>query len=227
MGDDRRRARRFGLVILLVGAACSSEAPPPTDAPASDAASAPDAADQGVLDARGAEDVAPVSDAAAPDQPAAMDVHDAPPATDAPVTTDAPPAMDAPVTMDAPPAQDASAPDAPSAPDVPAAEVGACAAPQTSCPTDGGAPVCTDLRGDTQHCGRCEVACCFGLRCLEGVCTSVRCPPLQTPCTASAPTPAGCYDAPCRDLLGDDAHCGACGNACAKGTFCLRGRCEG
>ncbi|MFO0608935.1 MAG: hypothetical protein U0324_37560 [Polyangiales bacterium] len=218
--------------LAFVGVACSSGDRPSTNTPPRDvvvdlaAEAAPADAPAGDVTA----EPPPAPDAPAPDAAPA----DAPAPPDAP-TTDAPPAMDAPSAMDAPPATDV-APDASVPPDavapdavVPdaAVEAGACAAPMMLCPEDGGATICANVLGDTFHCGRCEVRCCGVLRCLSGTCTDVRCPPLQTACTASRPTAEGCYDAPCRDLQSDDANCGACGNACPDGTFCLRGRCEG
>ena len=71
-------------------------------------------------------------------------------------------------------------------------------------PRDGGATICANVLGDTFHCGRCEVRCCQGAAVPIWTCTDVRCPPLQTACTASRPT-AEAADAPCRDLQSDDA----------------------
>lgn len=83
----------------------------------------------------------------------------------------------------------------------------------------------TDLANDADNCGACGNVCDQGLA-MKIVCSEGRC------------RNAGCNDdyANCNDIVDDgcevylredDAHCGACGNACPEGTRCLNSFCGG
>jgi hypothetical protein len=69
----------------------------------------------------------------------------------------------------------------------------------------------TDLTTDRNHCGACRAACVWSI-CRNGECV---CPPGQVMC---APTI-------CFDLQTTPLACGACGNVCARGQSCVKGRC--
>jgi hypothetical protein len=48
-----------------------------------------------------------------------------------------------------------------------------CAAPNTLCPTDGGAPVCANLKSDVNNCGTCGKVCSGSTNvCVNGICSS-------------------------------------------------------
>ncbi len=123
-----------------------------------------------------------------------------------------------------------------------------------SCLCEGGAvtcgDACVDLRTDEANCGTCENACTAGEMCFAGECTTDT---VCTPdCTGRTCGSDGCdgvcgdcgadnvcveggvcecsgdavsCDGACVDTRSNDAHCGACGNACGAGESCQTGVC--
>lgn len=107
-----------------------------------------------------------------------------------------------------------------------------CPAPFTTCPaTDGPSYKCgTDLAHDENNCGACGNKCLvyepldMTSRCVEGKCE------LECMNDPYYPTDRrncnGAVDDGCEvDVLSDPQNCGACGNACAAGQPCLKGKC--
>lgn len=111
---------------------------------------------------------------------------------------------------------------------------------------------CRDLQADGAHCGACGRACAAGQSCCAGVCRSLAtdtgncgmcgriCPLL--PNASPACVGGQCGLGPCNAGLGNcdmnaangcevgvgfnDAHCGACGNACTSTQVCHQGVCR-
>jgi hypothetical protein len=83
---------------------------------------------------------------------------------------------------------------------------------------------CVDLGVDSASCGACGVRCCPGSVCSAGVC-AVACPAGMALCGGGSVEPS--CTAACVDLGVDVANCGQCGQACAAGSSCIAGLCDG
>jgi hypothetical protein len=97
----------------------------------------------------------------------------------------------------------------------------------TPAPMDGGAlRYCAELMTDRANCGACGNTCQEGYSCQAGRCR-IRCSELLMPC-ATAGSDAGPMGGGevCADTTNDIRHCGACGNECPFGQFCVRGACQ-
>ena len=71
--------------------------------------------------------------------------------------------------------------------------------------------VCTSLRSNAAHCGKCSHACPSGIDCVGAECA---CPSGTKQCGAA-----------CVDLTSDPQNCGSCGNVCPSGMACVAGAC--
>ena len=103
-----------------------------------------------------------------------------------------------------------------------------CSAGQTGCAGDGGPGFCAKLATDNLNCGACGKLCGDLEVCISGACKAA-CIQGQTACIPDGGLlqPDGAPLAPfCTDTSSDNAHCGACFNACpfAK-PLCVSGTC--
>ena len=87
---------------------------------------------------------------------------------------------------------------------------GKCAASQTLCTQDGGAPYYANLQTDNANCGACGKACSQPGTCSQGHC-----------CAGSD---LYCGSA-CTNVASDNQNCGACGKACSAGQSCIGSTC--
>jgi len=94
-----------------------------------------------------------------------------------------------------------------------------CAAGQTTCGGDAGAPYCATTQTDNSNCGMCGNTCGILQVCAGGTCAS-SCLSSQTLCLPDAGPPY------CADTKNDNANCGSCGNYCTLTTpLCSNGTC--
>jgi hypothetical protein len=85
---------------------------------------------------------------------------------------------------------------------------------------------CADLTSDRMNCGACGNQCIDGYSCVDGRCR-IRCDnELLTRCPdpMGMTTPQGGGEV-CANTANDVRNCGACGNVCPLGQFCVRGAC--
>jgi len=73
---------------------------------------------------------------------------------------------------------------------------------------------CTNIRTDSNNCGRCGVVCSPGTSCQNGNCR-VNCTADETSCQD------GCYN-----ISTDAKHCGSCTNSCPRGLICEHSTCS-
>ena len=87
---------------------------------------------------------------------------------------------------------------------------------------NGTAPICRNLRSDSNNCRACNNTCAIGQQCIAGECTdgNQSCPIGQFRCTNTNGTLGACSD-----HRTNNNHCGSCNNACDIGQTCIAGVC--
>jgi hypothetical protein len=91
-----------------------------------------------------------------------------------------------------------------------------CIAGQTSCSGD-----CVNMTSDHDNCGACGNACSSGEFCVKGSCATVSVGGYTDLCASGYTSCSGT----CVNTQNDKNNCGACGNKCGSGEFCVKGSC--
>jgi hypothetical protein len=91
-----------------------------------------------------------------------------------------------------------------------------CIAGQASCSGD-----CVNMTSDHDNCGACGNACSSGEFCVKGSCATVSVGGYTDLCASGYTSCSGT----CVNTQNDKNNCGACGNKCGSGEFCVKGSC--
>lgn len=118
-------------------------------------------------------------------------------------------------------------PSSPAASPIPSLPPGPCPSGQNLC-----SGKCTDLRADSDNCGKCEWDCPKGQICQSGQCLPPDLTPVSTATAGIAVTQeVSCTsgqiicNGSCVDIFTDTKNCGVCGRSCKSQETCLNGRC--